>query len=196
MRRTYRALYRLGIVPWDGTGIPAPLVDIVEGSPPLAPAQAVDLGCGTGCQARYLAGQGWSVTAVDYTPEAIAAARHGDPRGRVVWRVADVTEPHAVDPDGRLAGATSLLLDNGCLHGIPARRRPGWAATVNTLAAPGAILLVRAAPRQRRSIGPRGINAGEVTALLADRWQPVAAPGATWYRYVMTPSEVAPSVPS
>ncbi|MDH6114168.1 SAM-dependent methyltransferase [Kitasatospora sp. MAP12-15] len=196
MRRTYRTLYRLGIVPWDLAGVPAPLADLVEGAAPLPPAQAVDLGCGTGRQARYLAEHGWSVTAIDYTPEAIAAARHEDPRGRVVWRVADVTEPHTVDPDGRLASATSLLLDNGCLHGVPARRRPGWAATVNTLAAPGALLLVRAAPRRRRSIGPRGINADEVATLLADRWRPITAPKSTWYCYALAPSEVAPSAPT
>lgn len=106
-----------------------------------------------------------------------------------MWRVADVTEPGAVDPDSRLVGATSLLLDNGCLHGIPAGRRPGWATTVSTLAAPAATLLVRAAPRRRRGIGPRGIDEGEVTALLADCWQPLAALGPTWFSYVSVPPE-------
>ncbi|MCP3756990.1 class I SAM-dependent methyltransferase [Streptomyces sp. TBY4] len=188
MRRAYRTLYRLGIVPWDTTGVPAPLVDIVEGHSTLPPAQAVDLGCGTGRQARYLAEHGWQVTAVDYTPEAISAARHKDPRGQVLWRVADATEPQEVDPDGHLSGATSLLLDNGCLHGIPAVRRLGWAVTVNILAAPGAVLLVRAAPPQHRGVGPRGISAGEITALLGDRWQQAEAPAAGWYRYTRTES--------
>ncbi|WP_395293548.1 class I SAM-dependent methyltransferase [Kitasatospora hibisci] len=197
MRRTYRTLYRMGIVPWERAGIPDPLVDIVEGSsPPLPPAQAVDLGCGTGRQARYLAEHGWSVTAVDYTRAAIAAARSRDPRGHVVWRVADVTEPHSVDPDGRLAGVASLLLDNGCLHGVPAGRRPGWAATVNALAAPGATLLVRAAPRRRRGIGPRGVNADEVAVLLTERWRLIAKPGPDWYRYAPVPSGAAPSTPT
>ncbi|MFF4733585.1 class I SAM-dependent methyltransferase [Streptomyces mirabilis] len=192
MRRTYRTLYRLGIVPWDRPGVPAPVIDIVEGPAPLPPAQAVDLGCGTGIQARYLAEHGWSVTALDYTPEAITAASRRDPGSRVVWRVADVTEPDAVDPQAQLAGATSLLLDNGCLHGIPAERRQGWATTVNTLAAPEAILLLRAAPRRRRGIGPRGIDEGDVTALLADRWRPVTAPGPNWFSYALVPPAAVP----
>jgi SAM-dependent methyltransferase len=186
MRRTYRMLYRLGIVPWDQPGLPTPVTELVEGAAPLPPGLAVDLGCGTGRQARYLADHGWSVTALDYTPEAVAAARREDPEGRVVWRVADVTDPAAVDPEGRLAGSVSLLLDNGCLHGIPAARRPGWAATVSTLSAPGAVLLVRAAPRRRRGIGPRGIEEGEITALLADRWGPGAHPAPNWFSYART----------
>jgi SAM-dependent methyltransferase len=189
MRRTYRTLYRLGITPWDTAGLPGPLIDIVEGRARMAPASAVDLGCGTGRQARYLDEHGWSVTAVDYTSGAIATARRADPDKRVLWLVADVTEPRSVDPDGRLAGTVSLLLDNGCLHGIPVRRRPGWAATVNTLAAPGAVLLIRAAPRQRHGIGPRGIDTDEIAVILADRWQPISVPEADWCSYALAPSK-------
>lgn len=192
MRRTYRTLYRLGIVPWDQPGAPAPLADIVEGPTALPPAQALDLGCGTGRQSHYLAAHGWSVTAVDYAPEAIAMARRSHAQGHVVWRVADVTEPGAVDPDGRLAGATSLLLDNGCLHGVPVGRRTGWATTVSALAAPGAVLLVRAAPRRRRGIGPRGIDESEITALLAHRWRPLAALESTWFSYALLPATPLP----
>lgn len=181
MHRTYRALYRLGITPWDSGHIPAPLTAL-EG---LAdrPGRAVDLGCGTGRQARYLAAHGWSVTAVDYIPEAIEAARSHDPGGHVTWRVADVTEVADTDPDGLLAGTITLLLDNGCLHGIPDRHRPGWARTIHTLAAPGCLLLARAAPRRQHGIGPRGLHSHELAALLGRGWRPGPSPGPGWYRY-------------
>jgi SAM-dependent methyltransferase len=184
MRRTYRVLYRLGITPWNHTGIPAPLAAVVEGPPPYPTGPAVDLGCGTGEHARYLAQHDWSVTAIDYTPEAIAAARRHDPTGRVTWRVADVTDLATVDPDGILPGTVTLLLDNGCLHGIPQQIRPGWAVTVNTLAAPDAVLLVRAAPRRHRALGPAGIDGLHLTALLGDSWHPAALPYPGWYRYI------------
>ena len=184
MRRTYRVLYRLGVLPWDHAGVPGPLTALVEGTASLPPGRAVDLGCGTGEQARYLARHGWSVTAVDYTAEAIAAARRSDPTGAVTWRLADATDRAAVDPDGLLPGTVTLLLDNGCLHGIAQQRRAGWAATVNALAAPHAVLLVRAAPPRRRALGPRGIGGTQLTALLGEGWRPATPPGPDWYRYL------------
>ncbi len=48
------------------------LVDLVSG---LAPGRAVDLGCGEGGDAIWLARQGWTVTGVDISPTAVARAR-------------------------------------------------------------------------------------------------------------------------
>ena len=185
MRRTYRTLYALGTTPWDRADIPPPLAAVVDGPLSRPAGKAVDLGCGTGRQARYLADHGWSVTAVDYIPTAVAAARRRDPDNRVTWRVADVTEAAAVDPTGDLAGTVSLILDNGCLHGIPEHLEPR-AVTVEVLAAPGADLLIRAVRRQRRGIGPHGIDPADLTALLGPRWrdQPTSTPD--WFRYTAT----------
>jgi tellurite methyltransferase len=52
---------------------PAPLV--VETAKRLAPGKALDLACGTGRHAVWLAEQGWEVTAVDGASEAIAILR-------------------------------------------------------------------------------------------------------------------------
>lgn len=180
MHRTYQALYRLGFTPWDTARIPASLTTAIRAQPP---GIAVDLGCGTGHQARYLAAHGWSVTAVDYVAKAIESARRNDPGGLVTWRAADVTATAAVDPGGRLAGTATLLLDNGCLHGIPAQHRPGWARTVNALAAPRCTLLVRAAPRRQHRIGPDGIDPPEITALLGPGWHQDPSPEPGWHHY-------------
>jgi SAM-dependent methyltransferase len=180
MRRTYQALYRLGLLPWESTEVPAPLVEFVAAA--ATPGTAVDLGCGTGRQALYLAGHGWTVTGVDFTPQAILQARRADPAARVTWRVADVTSSAEVDPAGALAGGCDLVLDNGCLHGLPVTARSGWAATVGHLAAAGATLLLRAAPaRHGPRVGPRGIDQSTVDELLAG-WTGSAI-GGGWYRY-------------
>lgn len=183
MLRTYRVLYRLGVTPWRTSRVPATIAGVVAG---MTPGSAVDLGCGTGENARYLAGLGWSVTGVDAVPAAITAARRADAGGTVTWRTADVTDPAQVDPDHQLAGSVTLILDNGCLHGIPPDQRPGWAATVNGIAAPDAILLVRAVPPARRPIGPRGATAAELRAALGTGWQPEDQPEPTWHRYRRT----------
>jgi hypothetical protein len=186
MRRTYQLLYRLRLTPWADRDIPAALKAIVIGPAALTPGVAVDLGCGTGEHARYLAGLGWSTTAVDFVATAIATARRRDRTGLVTWRVADVTQPDQVDPDGALRGVVSLLLDVGCLHGLSPAQRSGWATTVANLAAPTATLLLRAAPPARRGIGPAGIGVEQITALLRNDWHLNDRHGG-WYRYDISP---------
>ena len=48
---------------------PVPLV--IETATPLAPGKALDLACGTGRNALWLAERGWDVTAVDGAPAAV-----------------------------------------------------------------------------------------------------------------------------
>ena len=53
----------------------------------LAPGQALDVGCGEGADAVWLAMRGWDVTALDVSPVALdRAARHaGQARVKVRW---------------------------------------------------------------------------------------------------------------
>ncbi|MCX5529957.1 methyltransferase domain-containing protein [Streptomyces sp. NBC_00006] len=65
----------------------------------LPPGQALDVGCGEGGDALWLARRGWQVTAVDVSEVALrrAAAAGADVAGRVSWTRADlgVTPPPA-----------------------------------------------------------------------------------------------------
>ena len=69
----------------------------------LAPGRALDLACGEGRNAVWLAERGWEVTGVDFSDVALAkAAELAASRGvEVDWVVADVLEyepePHAYD---------------------------------------------------------------------------------------------------
>ncbi|MGB0101136.1 MAG: class I SAM-dependent methyltransferase [Nocardioides sp.] len=60
----------------------------------LPPGRALDLGCGEGGDAIWLAERGWQVTAVDFSETGLArAAAHAAERGvadRVEWRQADL----------------------------------------------------------------------------------------------------------
>lgn len=57
----------------------------------LPPGRALDLACGEGRNALWLASLGWRVRAVDFSPVAIARARELDRDGKVEWEVADLT---------------------------------------------------------------------------------------------------------
>jgi tellurite methyltransferase len=57
----------------DLDAAPTPL--LVEAAMKLAPGKALDLACGTGRNALWLAEQGWRVTAVDGSPVAIETLR-------------------------------------------------------------------------------------------------------------------------
>jgi len=60
-------------IPWNIETTPDALVELVE-TGELKPCKAVDLGCGAGNYAIYLAGKGFDVTGIDISPEAIKIA--------------------------------------------------------------------------------------------------------------------------
>jgi SAM-dependent methyltransferase len=57
----------------------------------LAPGQALDLGCGEGADALWLAGRGWLVTAVDISQVALERAAAVAGEAKVSWTHADLT---------------------------------------------------------------------------------------------------------
>jgi tellurite methyltransferase len=84
--------YRSG----DHAAQDAPTILVVKVGDKLAPGTAIDLACGTGRNALYLAERGWSVTAVDGSPKAIELVQQRSAeRGlQVHTEVADLTAPN------------------------------------------------------------------------------------------------------
>jgi hypothetical protein len=54
-QRLFRVLYRLGFTPWDGHPLSSTLRGLIEGEDALTTGTALDIGCGTGDNAIYLA---------------------------------------------------------------------------------------------------------------------------------------------
>ncbi|GAA3210980.1 class I SAM-dependent methyltransferase [Actinocorallia longicatena] len=57
----------------------------------LPPGRALDLACGEGRNALWLASLGWRATAADFSGVAVGRGRELDPDGLVEWRVEDLT---------------------------------------------------------------------------------------------------------
>jgi len=64
----------LAEIPWNIKTPPEALVNLVE-SGKVKPCKTLDLGCGAGNYAIYLAGRGFDVTGIDISPTAIEYAR-------------------------------------------------------------------------------------------------------------------------
>jgi 2-polyprenyl-3-methyl-5-hydroxy-6-metoxy-1,4-benzoquinol methylase len=167
----YALLYRLGIAPWEQRPVSEVWQRILGGDDRPPPGRALDIGCGSGRDAVYLAKQGWQVTAVDMVDKALAKAREraASEGVEVQWVQADVGELGSLG----LEPGYSLICDFGCLHGLPDRARATMLAAVTELAAPGALLIILAFTAARRVLLPRGIDHEEIVRLLGDGWKPV-----------------------
>lgn len=100
----------------------------------IAPGRAIDLGCGSGRNAIFLARRGFAVEAVDYSKAAVAwaAERVADAGVEVslsCCNVFDMTLP---------SQSYDLVCDSGCFHHIAPHRRSRYVDLVVDALKPGA----------------------------------------------------------
>ncbi len=103
----------------------------------LTPGRALDLACGEGRNAIWLATLGWRVTAIDFSPVAVDKARSAAQRAGVAvdWLVRDVLG-YAPSPDGFDAVIVTYL------HIPPAEARRVWATAARAVAPGGTLLII------------------------------------------------------
>jgi SAM-dependent methyltransferase len=124
MKLFYEVIYRSFRAPWN-IGTRKELVSLVE-SGRIRPCRTIDLGCGTGENAIYLAQQGFDVTGVDYAEAAIekAQARAKDSGVRLNFIVDDLTNLH------HISGTFDFLLDYGVLDDLRPLQRESYLRNV------------------------------------------------------------------
>jgi cyclopropane fatty-acyl-phospholipid synthase-like methyltransferase len=136
MRTFYDLWYRFGTPPWVGQARQE-LVELVE-SGELQPGRAIDLGCGEGDNAIFLAQHGFQVTGIDFSPAAIAKAnakaQHAG--ADVEFFVDDLTRL------SRVVGQFDLLVDYGTFDDLSMKDRAAYVDQVPSLAKPGANFLL------------------------------------------------------
>jgi 2-polyprenyl-3-methyl-5-hydroxy-6-metoxy-1,4-benzoquinol methylase len=148
---------------WDrrfatvGPGLPGPPPVLVgrEDLVPDGPGRALDVACGRGTVAVWLAGRGFTTTAVDVSPEAL----------RLTTELADSHDVHvttlAADLDDGLPPAVGGPFDVVVCHRF---RDPALYPALAGLLAPGGLLVISVLSTVGDSGGSYRAEAGELRA--------------------------------
>ncbi|MBX9680729.1 MAG: methyltransferase domain-containing protein [Gemmataceae bacterium] len=124
-------------LPWE-TGRPAEELCRVVAERRIRPCRALELGCGTGLNAIWLASHGFAVTGLDLSGAAIRRAfRRAAWTGmQVEFRVADLTNPPTLE------GPFDFIVDCGCYSALRLADPDGYFQTLERYTRPGTVGLV------------------------------------------------------
>jgi SAM-dependent methyltransferase len=152
------SLYRTGTPLWE-TGRPSPeLVQMIR-EKTLRPMRTLELGCGTGADAVFLAKHGFEVTAVDSSPTAIERARTRAEQSGALLRIVlnDVFE------FAEHCGTFDLVYDAGFYHYLRRTELPRLLDLLWRVTYPGsAYFALAASAKERAEGGPPGVSEDEI----------------------------------
>lgn len=160
--RDWNEHYASGVLPWDSADPDPHLVDFVEGGM-IAPARVLEVGCGTGTNAIWLASRGFEVHGIDIAPLAIESAE-GKRRASEVNVRFSVLDFLREEPP---SGPFDFVFDRGVLHVFDAAdERARFAARVAELLRPGGhwLSLVGSTEGPPRDHGPPRRSARDLIA--------------------------------
>jgi SAM-dependent methyltransferase len=186
-----RFVYRLKLAP-QFTDVPdARMAEIVRGDDAPAVKVALDIGCGTGRNARYLARHGWRAVGVEMIGREVELGRRLAAQQGLAVRLiqGDVTKLDELD----VGRGYTLLVDSGCYHTIPVGCRDAYARSVTEVAADDALLIIAGFTRGH---GGKSISSADLRARFSG-WDLIdAAPvsGEEMAGYVARPALVRAAV--
>ena len=158
--------YAHGEIPWDSGQPSKELVRLLDAG--KLPGQTVlEIGCGTGTNALELARRGRTVTALDYVPQAIDAARAKARQAKLTvdFRVADVLQAD-------LSGPYDILFDRGVYHHLRQENLPGFQQFLERVTRSGSRWLSLAGnAKEKHDPGPPVVSESELRAELEPLFQ-------------------------
>jgi SAM-dependent methyltransferase len=169
MDRNFEEMYQTGDTPWDHGMVDFNLVETVSRHG-IQPCKVLDIGCGTGDNAIWLARQGFDVVACDVSPTAIERAKlkAASSGFNGTFVAADfLSDPVPSAPFG-------FVFDRGCLHSISEEegRRKFSANVASGLESSGLWLsLVGNADEPEREVGPPQLTAAELVTIVEPHFE-------------------------
>jgi len=166
--------------PWD---IGRPQAAFTAAADLIGP-RVLDVGCGTGDLAIWLAARGHAVTGVDFLAGPIAAARA---KAAAAGVAANFLEMDAL-AIGEIPERFDAVTDSGLFHTFDDARRSAYVAALARLLEPGArVFLLCFAPAEPGEHGPRRVPEEELRAAFSSGWVVEAVEPARF--------EVVPGIP-
>jgi SAM-dependent methyltransferase len=162
---TFESAYRNGVPPWD-IGRPQPAIERLA-KQGLIVGDVIDLGCGTGENALYLASRGFTVVGVDAAPTAIARA-HEKAQLRGTEATFLVADALALEALGR---TFDVGIDCGLFHTFSDADRVRFERSLRRiLRAGGRYVLLCFSENQPGDFGPRRVTQAEIRATFETGW--------------------------
>lgn len=154
-----------GAPPWE-IGRPQPFVELLESRGAIGP-RVLDVGCGTGENAVFLASRGHEVLGVDFSIRAISLAR-----AKAKMRQAEVTfEMRNALELAALGRTFDTLLDSGVFHVFSDEERARYTRSLAAVARPGTTLhVVCFSDKEPNWGGPRRVSRDELRATFDRPW--------------------------
>lgn len=156
----------LGVPPWDIGRPQREIVRLAESG--QIRGHVLDVGCGTGENALYLAGLGHEVWGIDAAPLAIekAQAKAKKREVAVTFKVFDALQLE------HLGKIFDTVIDTGLFHTFADEERPLFEkGLARTLGRGGNYFLLCFSDREPGEWGPRRISQDEIRATFAKGWR-------------------------
>lgn len=156
--------YIAGDTPWDADQPTSELRRVID-EYAVSPCRVLEIACGTGTNAVYLASRGFDVTAVDIARTALDRARKRAADAKVSVRFVEADMFNAPD----LGGPFPFIVDVGGYHALRRIDEPRLVAIYGRLLAPGGLLFILAGnSREPLNPGPPTVSEQEVRAAFGD----------------------------
>jgi ubiquinone/menaquinone biosynthesis C-methylase UbiE len=158
----WNILYLLGRTRWDTGVTPPELVELIETSQ-VPPGRALDIGCGTGTNAIYLAQHCFQTTGIDISSLAIRRAQYKAQQAGMPVKFYAGNALRLGLPRGLvLANPFDFVLDIGCFHSQSIQNRQSYVdMLLRVIRKGGFYLLYALGPRKGKGL-PVGLIPEEV----------------------------------
>jgi len=162
--KIFEEMYQ-GVPPWEIDGPQSEIVRLAEHGEIRSPV--LDVGCGTGENALYLAGLGFEVTGIDIVPTAVEKALSKAKKRSLaatfmVWDALRLQELHR---------RFNTVIDSGFFHVLPDKKRPVFIKGLASVLEPGgSYLMMCFSEHEPGSWGPKRLTRAEIRESFGQGW--------------------------